>query len=354
MRALVDRVQHNERTLRRFQRMELQLIGAQDFASFLATLFVDLPKEFSLDAVVVWVDERAPLMADMVGAEALEALGQPALKTAQTTGFALARLCPAASPWLGALEEVDAKTRANLFGEGSPCVCTIVLPLKLNGRTNGYLCLGSATAGRFGPGMATDILERFASIVAASLDNVAHRERLKLYGMTDALTGLANRRHFDERLREELMRAARYALPVGCLFIDIDRFKQINDTHGHATGDRVLATVAACLRQQLRIGDTLARHGGEEFAALLQGDREEILIAAERVRRAVASLEVHDERGARIAVTVSIGATSHTVPGPQEAARVGAALLEEADHALYRAKHNGRNRVESYTHPTIQ
>jgi diguanylate cyclase (GGDEF)-like protein len=238
---------------------------------------------------------------------------------------------------------------AALFGAAAAPASAIVLPLAAGGQLSGYLCLGSQEVGRFGEGMATDILERFASIVTASLDNVAHRERLKQLGMTDPLTGLSNRRYFDERLREEIQRAARYSLPVACLFIDVDCFKRINDTYGHLTGDRALAAVAACVRQQVRLGDTLARYGGEEFAALVQGDRSDALIAAERVRHAVELLELQDDEGERIALTVSIGVTARTISGgAHQAAELGQALIDEADRAMYQAKHNGRNRVEVF------
>ena len=216
---------------------------------------------------------------------------------------------------------------------------------------SGYLCLGSDDPARFGNGMATDILERFASIVTASLDNVAHRERLKQLGMTDSLTGLANRRYFDERMREELMRAVHYGVPVACLFIDIDSFKRINDTYGHQTGDRALAVVAACVRQQVRLGDTVARYGGEEFAALLQGDRADALTVAERVRLAVEKLHLQDDHGERIALTVSIGVAARMVGGAStEAVSLGRAMMEEADRAMYQAKRNGRNRIEALVH----
>ncbi|HEY4299201.1 MAG TPA: GGDEF domain-containing protein, partial [Paraburkholderia sp.] len=220
--------------------------------------------------------------------------------------------------------------------------------LAANDTVSGYLCFGSDDPARFGDGMATDILERFASIVTASLDNVAHRERLKQLGMTDSLTGLANRRYFDERLREELMRAVRYGVPVACLFIDIDSFKRINDIYGHQTGDRALAAVAACVRQQVRLGDTVARYGGEEFAALLQGDRADALTVAERVRLAVERLDLQDDRGERIVLTVSIGVAVRRVGGmTRDAAALGRAMIEEADRAMYQAKRNGRNRIEA-------
>jgi diguanylate cyclase (GGDEF)-like protein len=348
LRSLVDTVQHNERTLRRFQNVELRLIGSQDFASFLDTLFRHLPEEFSLTRVTLWLDDRAPMLLELLDPAALRELDYSSLKTAREGGLAAQALCEEGRPWLGRPHELDDAALHAFFGDAPAPASAIVLPLAAGETVSGYLCLGSDDGGRFGEGMATDILERFASIVTASLDNVAHRERLKQLGMTDSLTGLANRRYFDERLREELMRAARYGAPVGCLFIDIDSFKVINDTYGHQTGDRALAAVAACVRQQVRLGDTVARYGGEEFAALLQGDRADALTVAERVRLAVERLALQDDQGEPIALTVSIGVAARTVNGtPADAVTLGRAIMDEADRAMYQAKRNGRNRIEA-------
>ncbi|WCM22739.1 GGDEF domain-containing protein [Paraburkholderia bryophila] len=363
LRSLVDTVQHNERTLRRFQNVELRLIGAQDFASFLDTLFSHLPQEFSLASVTLWLDDRAPMLLELLEPSAMRALDQSGLKTSREGGLAAQGLCDEGRPWLGRPAELDDAVCRAFFGDrGTHASSThdramhdratpasaILLPLAAGDTVSGYLCLGSDDPERFGEGLATDILERFASIVTASLDNVAHRERLKQLGMTDSLTGLANRRYFDERLREEIMRAARYGVPVACLFIDIDSFKRINDTYGHQTGDRALAAVAACVRQQVRLGDTVARYGGEEFAALLQGDRADALTVAERVRLAVERLALQDDHGKRIALTVSIGVAARTIGGaPAEAITHGRTMMEEADRAMYQAKRNGRNRIEA-------
>jgi diguanylate cyclase (GGDEF)-like protein len=348
LRSLVDTVQHNERTLRRFQNVELRLIGSQDFASFLDTLFRHLPQEFSLARVTVWLDDRAPMLLELLDPAALSGLDHAGLKTSREGGLAAQGLCVEGRPWLGRPHELDDTARRAFFGNAQVPASAILLPLAAGDTVSGYLCLGSDDPERFGESMATDILERFASIVTASLDNVAHRERLKQLGMTDSLTGLANRRYFDERLREELMRAVRYGVPVGCLFIDIDCFKRINDTYGHQTGDRALAAVAACVRQQVRLGDTVARYGGEEFTALLQGDRADALTVAERVRLAVERLDLQDDHGEKIALTVSIGVAARTVNcAPAEAVTMGRAIIEEADRAMYQAKRNGRNRIEA-------
>ncbi|WP_094777605.1 GGDEF domain-containing protein [Paraburkholderia ribeironis] len=352
LRSLVDTVQHNERTLRRIQNVELRLIGAQDFASFLDILCSHLPREFSLASVTLWLDDRAPMLLELLEPGALRELDHAGLKTSRDGGLAAQGLCERGRPWLGRPHELRDSMRRAFFGDAPIPASAILLPLAVGDNVSGYLCLGSDDPARFGDGMATDILERFASIVTASLENVAHRERLKQLGMTDALTGLANRRYFDERLREELMRAVRYGVPLACLFIDIDGFKRINDSYGHQAGDRALAAVAACVRQQLRLGDVVARYGGEEFAALLQGDLADALTVAERVRLAVEQLALEDDHGERIALTVSIGVAARVVGGtPAEAASLGRAMIDEADRAMYRAKHNGRNRIETLLNP---
>jgi diguanylate cyclase (GGDEF)-like protein len=348
LRSLVDTAQHNERTVRRFQNVELSLIGARDFESFLDTLLSHLPQAFSLARVTLWLDDRAPMLFELLEPAALHALGEPNLRTSREAGLAAFGLCGEGRPWLGRPRELDDASRRAFFGDAEVPASVIVLPLAAGGTLSGYLCLCSDDPERFGEGMATDILERFASIVTVSLDNVAHRERLKHFGMTDSLTGLANRRYFDERLREETMRAVRHGAPVACLFIDVDSFKRINDTYGHQTGDRALAAVAACVRQQVRMGDTVARYGGEEFTALLQGDRADALTVAERVRLAVERLALRDDRGERIALTVSIGVAARAITGsPADAAEQGRAMMEEADRAMYQAKRSGRNRINA-------
>ena len=349
LRIIVDTVQHNERTLRRFQDVELRLIGAQDFASFLDTLFVYLPKEFALATVCVWLDDRVPMQRDLLEPIARFAPDGCNLRSMREGGVAASRLCAAGQPWLGRVREMDEAARAAFFDDVALPASAIVLPLAADGKTSGYLCLGSHDAERFADGMATDILERFARVVTASLDNVAHREQLKQLGMTDPLTGLSNRRYFDERLREEILRAARYSVAVACMFIDVDHFKRVNDRYGHQTGDRVLAAVAACVRRQMRLGDTLARYGGEEFAALVQGDCSEALIAAERVRQAIELIDIQDENGERIALTVSIGVAARVIGGGTlNATELGQSLMDAADRAMYQAKHKGRNRVEVF------
>jgi two-component system cell cycle response regulator len=157
----------------------------------------------------------------------------------------------------------------------------------------------------------------------------------------DSLTGLYNRRHFDERIKAEFAYAKRHQLDLGFIMLDVDFFKRVNDTYGHAAGDVVLKQVSANLAKQLRTEDVIARVGGEEFAVLLRGigiDGSRRL--AERLRANIESLSIVAE-GIPIAVTVSAGCAALSETEDQ----TPASLFRLADQRLYEAKRSGRNRV---------
>jgi diguanylate cyclase (GGDEF)-like protein len=166
-------------------------------------------------------------------------------------------------------------------------------------------------------------------------------QMLEQWALTDSLTGLYNRRHFLKMAGLEFQRARRYQHSLSALMLDIDDFKQVNDTYGHATGDQVLVAVAAHCRKNLRDIDVSCRYGGDELVMLLpESDLSAARRAAERLCRSVAETPIETDRGV-LRVTVSVGVAALADEHPEVAA-----LITEVDAALYRAKNAGRNRVE--------
>ena len=158
----------------------------------------------------------------------------------------------------------------------------------------------------------------------------------------DGLTGLANRRCFDDTLRAEWARALRQHLPLSLLMVDVDNFKAYNDAHGHLGGDECLKRIATAVASEMRTNDLVARYGGEEFAVILPNQSlKGAATVAERIRTRVEQLRLPNRQQADEHVTVSIGAAT-AVAGPDNDA---SELVAIADVALYRAKHMGRNRI---------
>lgn len=166
-------------------------------------------------------------------------------------------------------------------------------------------------------------------------------EELRKLSSTDELTGLSNRRKFEEVLGSEIRRAERYGTALALVVFDIDRFKELNDRQGHPVGDRALRDLARLVSEQIRDTDTLARLGGDEFVVIApSGTRDSAdgsLILAERLREAVAT---HDF-GGDVDLTISLGVAEHAQGDDL------AALYSRADRALYEAKRGGRNKVSA-------
>jgi diguanylate cyclase (GGDEF)-like protein len=164
--------------------------------------------------------------------------------------------------------------------------------------------------------------------------------------LTDALTGLANHRCAQETLHRMAAQAKRSDAPLASVLFDLDHFKQINDTHGHGKGDEVLAAVGAAIRDAFRLSDFAGRYGGEEFIVLLPDtDEEGARVAAEKLRETLAAIEIE---GLERPITASFGVA--VLPAT---ATDPAGLLENADEALYSAKRNGRDRVETHVAPAL-
>jgi diguanylate cyclase (GGDEF)-like protein/PAS domain S-box-containing protein len=180
----------------------------------------------------------------------------------------------------------------------------------------------------------------FDTIVQDITLRVQATRELELLARTDGLTGLFNRQHFLGRLEAEAARTARYHRPLSLMVIDLDRFKEVNDGHGHLAGDAVLVSAAARIRNALRDSDFAGRYGGEEFCvALPETGLKGAMELAERLRKAMASRAHSLSGGGSLRVTCSIGVAMAGAAGVAD-------VLARADAALYAAKRAGRNRVE--------
>jgi diguanylate cyclase (GGDEF)-like protein len=346
LEAYHEEARRNQLLHHRFQSVELSLLGAGDFAGVLEVLQTELKTRFNLEAVnLVLIDARSEIHRALAAGGLLAGQnGRLRLVSDNAEMLRLKRL--GTVPWLGGY---DANAHGWLLGGelGGPG-SVAVLPLYRQADCLGCLCLFSANPGRYVTGAATDFQSRLAAVTAICIENALKTEYLRRLSLTDALTGLANRRELEKRLAEELSRAQREGSPLSCLYLDADYFKRINDSHGHDIGDLVLQHIAALMLQVLRRGDVIARYGGEEFVVLLPGvGAPRAMETAERLRRTVESSPVQIDGRPPVSLTISIGvACLSELPASRASLEeAGTRLIADADRALYAAKEQGRNRV---------
>lgn len=217
----------------------------------------------------------------------------------------------------------------------------LVLPLVVREDAIGALVLAAARREAFGHGVRPT-LEVLANQLAVALSNAAAVKRLEELATTDGLTGCLNKRSFLEKLDEKLRSATRFGKPLSLIVTDIDHFKSVNDTYGHATGDVVIKELGRILRSVKRETDVVARFGGEEFCILLEEtDTDGAVLFAERVREELGKVVFQTELG-KLQVKASLGVATY----PNHAS-TAAELFDITDKALYVAKHNGRNQVRA-------
>jgi diguanylate cyclase (GGDEF)-like protein len=179
-----------------------------------------------------------------------------------------------------------------------------------------------------------------ARVIARTAELAAANRQLAYQATHDPLTGLANRVLFDDRLQNALDRRRRNPALLGVLLLDLDGFKAVNDTHGHAVGDEVLATVGERLRHLMRTEDTVARLGGDEFAIVLDAGVKDQAVEAV-TQRIIASLTQPIRVGGGFTVSVGASIGAAMTDGAVEAAQ----LLREADSQMYAVKRNGKGRA---------
>lgn len=346
--SFVEQARENELKLRRFQAFELSLIGNKSLVELLQAILSPDSSRFKWDMVSLLLLDHEYEIQRLLEKEGVALADYPQLMFA-TDSDALEALYPVSL--FPAPGPYRSRQHARLFpGKRRAPVSVMLLPLVRHGRLIGSLNIGSFQQDRFSRDIRTDFFEHYAAVVAICIENAANLERLKYQGLTDTLTGVNNRRFFDQRLMEEIETAKRSGTSLVCLLLDVDFFKKVNDLHGHQVGDRVLQGIAALIRDQLRGNDVLARYGGEEFCALLAHTHEDVAIeVAERIRAGIEQCIFTTPAGSQFNVTITIGLAEFD---PQVCDDVlthkGSHLVGQADRALYQGKAAGRNRVVSF------
>lgn len=235
----------------------------------------------------------------------------------------------------------DDKPLESFMTDGQALETQVAVPLMTQDHLLGVLAVGSTTDRRFAE---SELLraESIGHMASLALQNAIFNSELERLAVTDRLTGLYNHGYFQRQLEKEIGLAQRNKFQISLLMMDIDYFKQFNDTFGHPKGDRVLKIFSDILTDLSRKEDTVARYGGEEFVVIVPAtDKESAAIFAERIRAAIETKGFEgNSDNPRVTKTVSIGIA--TFP---EDARTPPELIEKADRALYRAKHSGRNCV---------
>lgn len=343
--TLVKEAGANEQLLKRSQERELDLLKADSLPQFLDAMGSALMASYSLEAMTLLLWDPQHEIRHLLIADNRRTEDFPHVIFVDSVVGMAPQFNTFHKPWLGPYMGCDHQL---LFPGSSGIRSVALVPLRRQERLQGSLNFGSADAKRFSRHLGTEFLAHLGVIACFALENSVNRARLVRSGLTDFLTGWHNRRYLHARLREELARVQRQGTALTCLLIDLDRFKRINDQHGHLAGDMALREAAQRIDAHIRGSDAAARFGGDEFVVLTPGiTPEQATVLAERIRLAVCGLPLELPDGAKVSLSVSIGIAGILLS--RDGVDLQAAserLLAEADSALYRAKHRGRNRVE--------
>lgn len=344
LKAFISQARANEEKLRRFQVQEHRLITLNSLVEVINALIYDYRTAFKLDMITLVLIDPSYEIRHILEDEGVDLSMQPELIFLESGECLEQMFGLSGAPRLGLY---SSRKSCEVFPPMPGVGSAALIPLTRYGELIGCLNFSSHAAERFVEGAGTDFLQGLASVAAICLENAINHERLKRVGLTDFLTGVNNRRFFDQRLTEEVSRSLRGGQPLGCLLLDIDNFKKVNDNHGHRAGDMVLKAFAALIRQQLRSSDVLARFGGEEFSVLLINSPEtNALEVAERIRCELANNPIAISNDQQLKVTVSIGLALLKNHAAKAVDDVALRLVDAADQALYKAKHAGKNQVQ--------
>ena len=342
--ALTDAVGRNDSLLRKTQERELELLRAGSLTQLFDRLIEGLRTSYQLDEVALILHDPQHEIRHLLAGDAPMLTEPPGVCFVDALMAVAPQLAYLERPWLGPYQKADHEL---LVPGIAPPGSLALIPLRRHEQLDGVLVFSSSDPFRFTNELASDFLAQLGLVAAICVENAVNRARLLRSGFTDFLTGFHNRRYLHARLREELARAQRARKSIVCLMIDVDHFKRINDQYGHLAGDAVLREVAQRIDAEMRISDTGARFGGDEFALVLsQATISEGEKVAGRVLHAVRHHPIMISKDVAETITLSIGVAAATPgAGTRDYKVLAERLIAEADAVLYRAKSAGRNRI---------
>ena len=341
---LTAEVARNDEKMQRTQRRELRLLQAESLDALITALTDGLRVSYGVDYVSLVISDADHDIRHLLLANGTPPEDFANLVLVESMSGLAPQYIALRQPWLGTFAACDHQ----LICPGVEDAKSIaMIPLRHRGQLLGSINLCSADPMRFTRAHASDFLAHLGVIASFCVENTINRARLLRSGFTDVLTGWNNRRYLIVRLVEELARARREGSRLSCLMLDIDRFKRVNDSWGHAAGDAVLKELAQRIDAQVRASDVAARYGGEEFIVLLPDtDVDAAEKLAERIRCAIAASPIDLPCGESVTITASIGiAEVSPQPADDDLKTLGDSLIARADVALYAAKSAGRDQV---------
>lgn len=329
--AILQRLQENERIQQKFHALEYRILSILNLQDFFEILLTEMGRIFNIPFVWLSVIKKSslaalinPLIHSRIIIEKTQFLDKlqfdlvfgrnhsPLLFSGDLTG------CSVFLPG------------SDKYGSGSMAIA----PVRIDGEIVGSLNQWDPSPGRFEPNLDTSFLEQLMIKVSLCLSNVAAHEKLKYFAFHDPLTGCLNRRAFETALRREFSRAKRHSRDLSLVFMDVDKFKLINDRYGHGAGDKALAYVAETIQSLIRDEDILARFAGDEFVLILpetSASKADILM--KRVR---SCLVTHPLQHQDIVIPISVSCGVASIHGEHIERETD--LVKNADIALYSEK----------------